>query len=47
MSTKKKEKGKGKRYKCVECGLLVTVDEDCNCTACDLICCGKSLKEVK
>jgi len=38
---------KGKKYKCETCGLVVTVDKDCGCAECDLICCGAPLKEVK
>jgi len=38
---------KGARYKCEECGLVVVIDEACGCSACDLICCGVPMKEVK
>ncbi len=36
---------KGDKYACSECGMVVTVDEDCNCVdVCDLICCGEPMK---
>ncbi|MEM4703740.1 MAG: desulforedoxin [Candidatus Bathyarchaeia archaeon] len=38
---------KGSKYKCENCGLVVVVDEACGCSACDLICCGAEMKEVK
>ena len=38
---------KGAKYKCEECGLVVVVDEACECVACDLICCDEPMKEVK
>ncbi|MCS4542001.1 MAG: hypothetical protein HY929_06755 [Euryarchaeota archaeon] len=38
---------KGDRYKCGKCGIVVTVDELCGCTACDLICCGVPMKPAK
>jgi hypothetical protein len=41
-------KRKGSRYKCEECGLVVVVDETCGCEpACELVCCGTPMKEVK
>ncbi|MFN3550653.1 MAG: hypothetical protein ACK4WJ_02435 [Endomicrobiia bacterium] len=43
----KKAKNKKQMY-CEVCGLAVTVDEECGCVnECDLICCGKPLKEKK
>jgi len=30
---------------CVECGAVVTVDRDCSCAECDLICCGVPMKK--
>lgn len=36
------------RYACEVCGLSVTVDNICNCVdACDIICCGRSMKSKK
>jgi hypothetical protein len=44
----KKAVKKGDTYKCTVCGLVVTVDEVCNCVDyCDLICCGKEMKAKK
>ena len=39
---------KGDSYVCEFCGLAVTVDESCGCVdTCDIICCGKPMKERK
>jgi hypothetical protein len=38
---------KGSKYKCEECGIVVVVDEPCDCTPCNLICCGVPMQEVK
>jgi hypothetical protein len=38
---------KGSQYKCPECGAVVMVTESCDCTPCDLICCGVPMEEVK
>ncbi len=36
---------KGQSYACEVCGLVVTVDEDCECTdSCEIICCGQEMK---
>jgi hypothetical protein len=35
---------KGEKYKCEKCGVVVTVDENCDCVACDLVCCGVPMK---
>jgi hypothetical protein len=36
---------KGSRYTCGVCGLVVTVDEVCDCDkVCDLICCGELME---
>lgn len=40
-------KKKGTKYECEECGIVVTIDEDCGCSECDLICCGTPMKEAK
>lgn len=46
--TTKKRTAKGESYECEVCGLAVTVDEVCGCvSACDIICCGKPMKERK
>lgn len=37
----------GEKYKCDECGLVVTVEDPCGCSACDLICCGEPMKPAK
>ena len=33
--------------KCLKCGAIVKVIEDCNCDNCGIKCCGESMKEVK
>jgi hypothetical protein len=38
---------KGTSYKCPECGAVVVVTEACDCTPCDLICCGVPMEEAK
>jgi hypothetical protein len=38
---------RGAKYKCDECGLVVMVDEACECSVCDLVCCDVPMKEVK
>ena len=38
---------KGDKYKCEDCGIVVVVDDPCGCTACDLVCCGAPMVEVK
>jgi len=40
-------KKKSDKYECGECGLVVIVDDPCSCTACELMCCGVPMKEVK
>jgi hypothetical protein len=50
MAEKKATKrvAKGDTYTCEVCGLSVIVDEACNCVGvCDIICCGKPMKEKK
>ncbi len=44
----KKKVAKGESYVCGVCGLAVTIDEVCGCVdVCDIICCGKLMKEKK
>ena len=44
----KKKMAKGVSYTCEVCGLVVSVDEVCGCVdVCDIICCGKPMKERK
>ncbi len=31
---------KGEKFACEECGVVVAVEDDCGCSACDLMCCG-------
>ncbi|MDD5038345.1 MAG: hypothetical protein PHN78_03415 [Dehalococcoidales bacterium] len=44
----KKKVAKGDSYVCGECGLLISVDEDCDCVdVCDIVCCGEPMKASK
>lgn len=44
----KKAIKKGQSYECEVCGLAVTVDETCGCIeTCDILCCGRPMKEKK
>ena len=40
-------KNKGKKYACEKCGAVVVYDSDCNCSVCDLVCCGAPMKAKK
>lgn len=45
---REKRKKKGDKLICKECGLVVTVDEVCDCVeACDLVCCGQEMQSKK
>lgn len=37
---------KGAKYKCEECGVVVVVDEPCDCEPCDLVCCSVPMVQV-
>jgi len=37
----------GAKYACSDCGLMVTVDQDCGCGTVDLVCCGVPMKKKK
>ncbi len=47
LGGEKMMKKKGDKYKCEECGLVVIVENPCECSPCDLICCELTMKEVK
>ena len=38
---------KGTKYKCDECGVVMIVEDPCECDACDVICCDVPMTEVK
>jgi hypothetical protein len=41
-------KNKGEAYECEECGLVVIVQNPCECDeTCELICCQEPMKPVK
>jgi len=45
---KKRTTGKKPRYVCKSCGLIVSVDKTCGCVdTCDIICCGRPMKEKR
>ena len=44
----KKRNPKKQKYTCEVCGLVVSVDEVCDCVdICDIVCCGKQMKPKK
>ena len=41
-------KKKGEQYKCDECGLVVLIENPCECDdTCELVCCDVPMKPVK
>jgi hypothetical protein len=36
---------KGEKYKCEECGMVVVVEEPCDCAECAIICCQQPMKK--
>jgi hypothetical protein len=38
---------KGDKYECGNCGIVLMVDEACDCAPCDIVCCGAPMKQVK
>jgi len=34
----------GSQLYCDTCGIVLTVDETCDCGACDIICCGEEMQ---
>ena len=38
---------KGEKFKCEECGLIIIVEEPCECETTELVCCGEPMKPVK
>ena len=41
-------KKKGEQYKCEECGLVVLIENPCECDeTCELVCCEQPMKPVK
>ena len=43
-SKKAAPKKLGSKLYCDECGIVLTVDETCDCGACDIICCGEEMQ---
>ena len=43
-SKKAPAKKAGSQLYCEECGIVLTVDEACDCGACDIICCGEEMQ---
>lgn len=42
---KKKNVEKKRQMVCKECGLIITVENECECMdSCDVICCGEQMK---
>ncbi len=40
---RKATRAKGNQLQCDACGLVVTIDEECGCAMCDIICCGEEM----
>jgi hypothetical protein len=41
-------KKKGEQYECEECGLVVLVENPCDCgEGCQIMCCEEPMKQVK
>ncbi len=40
-------KGKGEKYECPECGMVVIVEDVCGCDECDVVCCGVPMELKK
>jgi hypothetical protein len=38
---------KGEKYSCDVCGLVVSVEEECECDECVIVCCEKPMKKTK
>lgn len=36
----------GKKYICDTCGVVLSVDNECSCDPCDLICCNQNMRSV-
>jgi membrane protease subunit (stomatin/prohibitin family) len=43
----KKTSRVGAKYVCTDCGLVVTIDQDCGCAVVDLLCCGLPMKKKR
>jgi len=43
-SKKAPVKKAGNKLYCDTCGMVLTVDEACDCGACDIICCGEEMQ---
>ena len=48
-TTKKKTRmKKGDKYRCSICGLVVKIDDTCDCVGmCDIICCDKPMEKKR
>jgi hypothetical protein len=38
---------KGDKYKCEECGLVISVEDPCGCETCEIVCCEEPMKPIK
>jgi len=38
---------KGDRYECGSCGVVLLVNDSCECNPCDVACCGAPMKLTK
>jgi hypothetical protein len=44
---KKAATRKGAKYGCKDCGLVVSIVDDCGCATMDLLCCGTPMKKKR
>lgn len=35
---------KGMKYVCDSCGIILSIEKTCDCSLCDIICCGQDMK---
>jgi len=38
---------KGDKYQCEDCGLVILVEEPCDCETTEIVCCGEPMKPLK
>lgn len=38
---------KGEKYKCEACGMVISVEEPCECEVCNVTCCEKAMQKVE
>jgi transcription initiation factor IIE alpha subunit len=47
-TAKKIQRKSGARYTCPTCGLIVSIDTECDCEgSCEIFCCGEAMQLLK